>query len=336
MTTGLATAPFFIMGCRRTGTTLVSQILDSHSRLAAYHESYFYNILRPELKWYGDLARRSNLEALVADVRQVIRDQGVEPPPAGELIGAVAAPTFAGVIDAVLRLYAASRGKVRGGDKTPEHHLYLDEIGERFAASPVIFLMRDPRDTVHSIRRTMDGTIEDGARSWNAALLSLRRSRQRVLLLKYEDLVTSPAAHVQAMCAHMGEPYEETMLTFFTRIPDNLKNRRGGEKIDRPMDAAAVGQFRSRLTAAEIAAVERICGEGMEELGYAFAGPAPVQRLAVSAERGRPSLPALVLERLRYYGTKRERWRRGMIRWRMMARARLRYLARALTGTGAG
>lgn len=336
MTAGGATTPFFVMGCRRTGTTLVSQILDSHSRLAAYHESYFYNILWPELRWYGDLGRTPNLAAFVADVRRVIRAQGVEPPDAGELLRAVTSPTFAGVLEAVLRLYAAGRGKVRGGDKTPEHHLYLAEIGERFAASPIVFLMRDPRDTIHSIRRTMDATIEDGARSWNAALLSLRRSRHRVLLVRYEDLVTSPAQHVRAMCEHMGEPYEESMLTFFTRVPANLKNRRGGEKIDRPMDAAAVGTFRTRLSAAEIGTIERMCGEGMEEMGYAFAGPAPAQRLALEAVPARPAFPALVLERLRYYGINRERWRRGMIRWRMMARARLRHLARAVTGTNGG
>jgi hypothetical protein len=333
---GAPTAPFFIMGCRRTGTTLVSQILDSHSRLASYHESYFYNILHPELRWYGDLSHARNLAAFVADVREVIRGQNAQPPAADELIRAVGRPTFEGVFDALLRLYAHGRGKARGGDKTPEHHRYLDEIGARFPDSPIVFLMRDPRDTAHSVRRTMDVTLADGARAWNAALLSLRRARARVLLVRYEDLVAGPEAHMRILCEHLGERFEPGMLAFFTQVPDRLKNRRGGEKIDRPVDAAAVGGYRNHLTPREIALVERVCGEGMEELGYPCDGtpPRPDQRVSPALAGARPSLAALVVERLRYYGTNRERWRRGMIRWRMMARARLRWLLRAVTGAG--
>lgn len=321
--------PFFVMGCRRTGTTLVSQILDSHSRLASYHESYFYNIFRPELRWYGDLADPRCMRGLIADVRDVIRGQRAEPPGADELARAIASPTFEAVLAAVLLLYAEHRGKVRGGDKTPEHHLYLDEILDRLPASPVIFLVRDPRDTAHSIRRTMDVTLEDGARAWNAALSSWRGARRPVHLVKYEDLVVRPAEQVRAMCAHLGEAYEDGMLEFFTRVPDGLSHRRGGEKIDKPVDAGAVGGYRRHLTPREIATVEALCADGMEEMGYAFAGAAPTWRVPLSTARVRPSLPALIVERLRYYGSNTERWRRGMIRWRMMARVRLRWLRHA-------
>ena len=329
---GTVTAPFFIMGCRRTGTTLVSQILDSHSRLASYHESYLYNIFRPELHWYGDLADRRCLDALIADVRQVIRGQRAEPPGADELARAIASPTFESVLAALLQLYAESRGKMRGGDKTPEHHLYLDEILAKLPHSPVIFLMRDPRDAAHSLRRTMDVTLEDGARAWNAALLSLRGARRPVLLVKYEDLVVQPAEHVRKLCAHLGEAYEEGMLEFFTRIPDRFRNRRGGEKIDKPVDAGAVGGYRRHLSEREIAVVESMCGEGMDEMGYAFHGAPPAVRGPVGAARTPRAFPILVVERLRYYGFHWERWRRGMVRWRMMLRARTRYVVRAVLG----
>ena len=42
-----------IMGCPRSGTTLVSQILDAHSRLAIYQETNYYTLFRPDRHLYG-------------------------------------------------------------------------------------------------------------------------------------------------------------------------------------------------------------------------------------------------------------------------------------------
>lgn len=321
-----AATPFFIMGCRRTGTTLVSQILDSHSRLASYHESYFYNIFRQELRWYGDLADGRRLRALIDDVREVIRDQGAQPPDAEELLRAIDSPTLESVFASVLRLYANSRGKVRGGDKTPEHHLFLNDILTGLPASPVIFVVRDPRDTAQSIRRTMDVSLEDGAIAWNSALLSLRGARRPVHVVKYEDLVAQPAEQVRAICAHLGEEYQDAMLEFHANVPSRYLNRRGGEKLGRQVDANAVGGYRSHLTAEEIAMVESLCGDGIVEMGYTFEGKRSGGAVSIPQGRAKQTFPRLVRERLLYYGFRRERWRRGMIRWRMMLRARLRYV----------
>lgn len=327
-----ATAPFFIMGCRRTGTTLVSQILDSHSRLASYHESYYYNIFRPELRWYGDLARRRNMDRLLRDVREIITMQRVTPPGLEELRVAVAAtPTFEGVLAALLRLYAQSQGKVRGGDKTPEHHKYLDEILDRFPDSPVFYLMRDPRDTVLSNVNLFGVSVDDASWAWNAALASYRGARRPVRLVRYEDLVRSPAGQVQAMCADLGEPFEEPMMAFHERLPDRFKNRPGGGKIERAVDAGSVGKFR-QMAAHDIRTIESVCGEGMEAMGYGFVGERPPP--ARQEERVRRSRAAEMLGRLRYYGVNGERWRRGFARWRLMLRVRAHYLLSATPLSG--
>ncbi|MBI1722473.1 MAG: sulfotransferase [Gemmatimonadetes bacterium] len=318
------TAPFFIMGCRRTGTTLVSQILDSHSRLASYHESYFYNIFRPELRWYGDLARPRNMDRLLRDAREIIAMQRVTPPGLEELRAAVAStPTFEGVLAALLRLYAEGRGKVRGGDKTPEHHEYLDEILEEFPDSPVFYLMRDPRDTALSSVKSFGVSPADAAWAWNAALESYRRARRPVRLVRYEELVQDPVEHVKGLCAVLGEAYEESMMAFFEHLPDHFRNRPAGKKLERPVDASSIGNFR-QMAAHDIWTIESICGEGMEAEGYAFVGARPPR--ARPQQRVRRPFVAEMLGRLRYYGMNGERWRRGFARWRLMLRVRARHV----------
>ena len=193
------------MGCPRTGTTLVSQILDAHSRIAVCHETHFYGIFRPELRRYGDLRRRSSLDHLINDFREVISTQGVAQPPSIEQIhDELAEPTFQGVLTAFLQAHARRQGKARGGDKTPGHYRYLPEILDRHASSPVIFLLRDPRDVVLSIYKAFGGSIKTSNLMWNSALSSYEGVSRPVHLVRYEDLVQKPAETVLLVTSKSG------------------------------------------------------------------------------------------------------------------------------------
>lgn len=312
--------PFFIVGAPRSGTTLLGRILDGHPRIAVYHETHYYPLFRPDLIRYGDLRREANLKRLVEDVIEVTRVQGfMAPPTAREIIAAVPEPTFAGVLTALLQLHARQQDKIRSGDKTPGHHAYLAEILETFPGSPVIFVLRDPRDTVLSIRRALGASLNGAARTWNRAFRSYRKYSGRVRLVRYEELVREPQKTMEDICAFLGETFDGGMFRFSARVPESLAARPNFKKLLQEVDADSVGNFR-RLTAREIGEIEALCAEGMEALGYPFTGskPAPVAEPA-------PSKTDFILDRLRYYGTDWKRWRRGWMRWKIVLRVRLRY-----------
>ncbi len=318
--------PFFIMGCPRSGTTLLSRILDTHSRIAVYHETYYYPIFRPHLPFYGNLNQSSNLNRLVTDVLEYIRVQGLTAPPeTKEFWKALVAPTFEGVLTTLLQLHAREQGKVRVGEKSPNHFLYLSEILETFPESPVIFVIRDPRDTVLSNTKSLNSGIEGAAQLWNEAFLSYSRASRPVHLIRYEELVQHPAETVKALCAFIGERYEPAMFRFFKQIPESwlalpLIRR---SKLLGPIVSASVGKFR-QLPARDIERIEAICAAGMEALGYPFT----IHSRALN--RKPPEKLSRVnfwINRLRYYGWNRARWRRGWFRWKMVLRVRARYLA---------
>ena len=121
-----------------------------HSALAVYHETHYYSIFRPDLHHYGDLGEPSNLQHLIADFVEFSRLRWADVPDIEQFRASLVAPTFEGVLATFLDLYARCQGKTRGGEKTPMHFEHLPEILEGFPASPVIFLMRDPRDTAQS------------------------------------------------------------------------------------------------------------------------------------------------------------------------------------------
>lgn len=315
-----SSAPFFIVGCTRSGTTLVSQILDSHSRLAVYHESHFYHLLRHDLYRYGNLGQLSNLRRFLIDVREVLqRQRKMTVPTEEEFLAALSEPSFAGVLATVLSLYARQHGKMRGGDKTPGHHSYLAEITEHLPHSSVIFLLRDPRDTVVAIREKFGISLKGATALWNAAYLSYTNFSHRIHLVQYEQLVRHPAESVQSICAHLGEDYEPATMRFFERIPNQLARIKYNQDLLTPIDSSHIGRFRE-MSKSEITRVEAACGIGMEAMGYDFSGTKP-KVLPIKA----PTKLEFIIDRLRFYGWNRYRWRRGWIRWKVVLRLRLKH-----------
>jgi hypothetical protein len=316
-----STAPVFIVGCRRSGTTLVSRIVDTHPAFSVYHESFLYPIFRNELRWYGNLRVPRNFDRLVSDVREVLSTQIPDVPSTDEIRAAAASPSLSGVFGALLQLHARRQGKRRGGDKTPEHHGYIGEILRDFEGSPVVVTVRDPRDTVLSIRRVFGTSVEGAAHVWRHAYEHYRPFAERVHLVQYESLVREPDAEVRRLCRVLGEPFDPAMMEFHRHVPHEFR-RPGGEKLAAPIDPGSVGQFRT-MAERDIRTIEAVCGEAMEEMGYAFsAGGRP----AAAAARRRPGRWRWVLDRLRYYGLNRRRWRRGAARWKVMARVRWHWL----------
>jgi len=317
--------PFFIMGCPRSGTTLVAQILDSHSRVAVYLETNYYPLFRPDLDWYGDLRQASNLNRLTTNLLEAIRVQGVTPPEIEEFQKALVAPNFEGVLTTLLHLYARQQGKIRSGEKTPMHYRYLSEILEKFPQSPVIFLMRDPRDTVRSMQKAFSQSVASATRTWNEAYLHYSQSSRPVHLVRYEDLVQEPFRVVKEMCALLGEPYEPTMFRFYERIPEYLRaiTHIDLSKLSSPVAASSIGKFRE-MPADDIKQIEATCAVGMEAMDYPVT--TSLAKVAVETVPKEPNCLCFLLDRLRYYRLNRERWRRAWSRWRMMLQLRVHYL----------
>lgn len=327
MTRPPLSTPAFIVGCRRSGTTLVSRIIDAHSAFSIYHESFLYPIFSKELRWYGDLGDARNLDRLIDDVREVLGTQVPDVPSRAEIRSAMSQASLSGVFGALLHLYARGKDKRRGGDKTPEHHRFLPEILRDFGGSPVVFTMRDPRDTVQSIRRVFDTSVAGAAHRWRQAWECYEAHRNQVYLLRYEALVLDPETEVRRLSDVLGEAFEPEMLEFHRHTPDSFRNRLGGEKLQAPIDKSSIGQFRS-MPESDIRIIEAVCAGGMEALGYEFAAGRP----SFSATPAAPRETAFrrIADALRYYGLKPQRWKRGAARWKVMLRLRLHWLRRSL------
>jgi len=323
-------SPIFIMGCHRTGTTLVRQILNTHSRINIYHETNFYSYFFSIIKYYGDLSKPDNLKYMINDFHRVLEVQRLDPsinniPETKEFLEALIAPTFPGLFATMMLLDAKKHGKSRGGEKTPRHYQFLPHILEDFPNSPVIFLMRDPRDTVHSIREQFGTSIEGATADWNEALYAYEKATRPLLLVRYEDLVRDPQSMIEKICDFIGEEYEASMLTYYNKSLEKVLAKKGGKLLG-AIDTSSIGKF-NNMTQAEIKEIEKRCEVGMRMMDYPFTlhNPSKTAVNEISKPQKTNNL-RFIFDRLVYYHWSPIRWRHGSARWKIILRVRIRYL----------
>jgi hypothetical protein len=315
------TPPVVVLGVSRSGTTLLKEMLDRHSRLAIPTESYFI----PQL-WHrhGD---RPDPEAFRADLARLqrVREWGGRPEELS--LG----PTFAECVQAVYRAYAESQGKERFGDKTPAYMQHLDLLEQAFPGAQYVHLIRDGRDAALSFTAMRRRPRFNWARprallsfacQWRTEVEGARRFAPagRYHELRYEDLVADPEGRLREVCAFLGLDFEPAMLDYHR---DLARER----LVDHPKLAEPPGAGRSRwreqLSPAEVERFEAVAGDLLAELGYerAFPKPSPRARARAAAEQGA-------------FATRRATWDAalGLVRRTPAWRARQVYIRRTAQG----
>lgn len=181
----------------------------------------------------------------------------------------------------VAEIYMAmltSRDIMWCGNKTPQNTENMDALLSLFPETRFVFIVRDIRDVCLSWRRKWGKDIYLCAAKWNARMAKGLRMiealpKDRVLQLRFEDLVTDPASVGRKVSEFLGLPYDEIFLNYHLQVraaPDGKKN------FGEPIKASSQGNWRGKLTPAETRRIEEVAYPMMIRLGYSpeFAGQA--------------------------------------------------------------
>ncbi len=275
--------PVFVMGCPRSGTTLVTLMLHAHSRIAMPPETRFLLDVYRRRGEFGDLTVRANRRRLA---KAIVRNRGnrflhlgLERLPVRKAI-VRGAPTVGSALGTVFRSYAARFGKPRWGDKLPTYFRNVEAIRAMFPDAQFVHVVRDGRDCVASLKtmtwwqRRADSV--DAMALWVHSVDCVRRAAKSLPSdalweLRYEDLVVDPERELRALCDFLGEEFEEDMLTPRRVVEQSLPTReREGWHANTLNDVSAsrVGGHREVLDPWELRLMERVAGSRMRRLGY--------------------------------------------------------------------
>lgn len=296
-----ADAPVFVVGCPRSGTTLVQRLVGAHPAVAAAPETFFMRRFWDRRAAFGtladDAAFRRVLDALVAT--PAFADMGLDA--AAFRAAAAAAPRR---WPALFRLLLAQFGEAQFGEaregarvvaeKTPNHVLYLDALRRFFPALRVVHVLRDPRAVAWSWRTVpwTTGFAAGDATVWVRYAEAARRAPPSVPLhtVRYERLVRAPEAEARRLCRFLALPFDAAMLRFHEAGPATLDLAREPWKARaaHPIDAAAAVRWQREAPARFVADVEAVAARAMRHWGYRPETTAAHR--AVAWSRTRPAL----------------------------------------------
>ncbi len=187
--------PIFIVGCQRSGTTLLRLILDSHPNISC----------GPETRFLEDLAK-------------VTRE------PFWPHMAQYGFPKeywfaqFGAMFDSFQRDYAERRGKARWADKTPRYALCLDFITQAFPTCQVVHVIRDGRDVVASHRDRFGWwSAVKSIKKWPLYIETARKAgaalpADRYYEIRYEALVGDTEGSLRKLLDFLGEPWDDAVL----------------------------------------------------------------------------------------------------------------------------
>lgn len=282
---------FFILGCHRSGTTLLQQALNRHSRIG----------IPPETKYFSWFLGHSHA-CQVGRLARLNRDLQISlPAPNGSIRGKRLAREFYAQMAGAYVDRLGKPGVDYFGEKTPAHSGYVPRIRDTFPEARLLWLYRDGRDVALSMRKLpwMSRHIGVNLLIWLFYYRQQRRLAQDrsapVLFIKYEDLVTRPVEELARVTDFLELPFEP-------QVALGSGNREGvldweypwkGRAFE-PITTACIGVWRRELLPAEIELLEAIGGYALRELGYPLVTPEPTGwRIWLP--------PRLLLEVLRFF-----------------------------------
>jgi hypothetical protein len=258
--------PVFIVGCPRSGTTLLRRILDGHPSLAICRETQFHQLVYRRRKAFGDLHDPENRRCLVGEYLacRPMKWPEFETPEFKERLLRESI-SYREMFASILNHYADLQHKPRCGEKTPQHALFLETLCEWFPDATILHMVRDPRACVASLQRAAWSAFTSAVantRRWIRFNEAARRFRDRAgyLEVRYEALVSDPAFEVRRICSFLGEEFAPSML-----IGEENSSRLARAAVT----ASRVDAWRDQLTPLEVAQIEWVVGSRLEAFGYA-------------------------------------------------------------------
>jgi hypothetical protein len=272
--------PVIVVGLPRSGTSFVSDILSQIPELYVFDDLYLYREATAIGADHGYL-NASQLDRLlfflgwqirarikhgtfsVPDMKMEDVDQVMAA--LYELYSGKDVTWFELLEEWMMRL-AVNQGASHWGYKAPQDFLHTAMLSRVFPGVKFIFVQRDPRDMMRSLKyvHSNDGNPRQYHpvayslywKSCAAKIKQLRKQGCASLVLKFDDLVRSPSDVAAEVARHLGLSVPNEML---------VKEKNSSFKNKKKQD----------LTSTEIWIIEKIIGRDLELFGFQTSSSKP-------------------------------------------------------------
>jgi hypothetical protein len=312
----------FVVGCLRSGTTLLRRMVDAHPDIAIIHETQWVprwfekrvgltpeGFVTPELiPRLLEFPRFTELRIPQEDLEGLVEDG--EPVP------------YSSFVSGVFDLYGEAQDKRLVGEKSPGYVRYLPTLHALWPGARFVHVIRDGRDVCASVLNWKKAGHNVGRyATWAEDPIStaafwwewhVRLGREAGSSLKpnlyqeirYEALVSEPARECEKLCSFLELPYDEAMVNYQERKVTGSWGRAAKGRWLPP--TPGMKERHSSMSVEEVERFEAAAGDLLDELGYTRNVPLPSPRLLRDASEVREQF---VRDARSRGGLLPERWR---------------------------
>lgn len=232
------------MGTQRSGTTLLTRILSAHPTIFIQNEMQLPSIF----------AGKSTIEIIDKLIKQYDDRTG---------------KSFKELI---------SKENMLWGLKDPQLTEYIPQLRMFLPESKFIIIVRDGRGVTNSYMENKWGLGTNayyGALRWKqevqAQLDFMDETPNNFIFIRYEDIIDDLESALRNICKFLNKPFDTEMLSYESTQSDYPKRRENAQTFKKP-DKRLAEKWKNRLSAFEIAIVETVAGDLLEQLGYELTG----------------------------------------------------------------
>jgi hypothetical protein len=251
-----AEAPFFIVGCARSGTTMVRDVLRNDGDLLCPEETQYY-------RW-GDPFGTNRFSNMVVKNPTIRKHRDID---------GIDEATFAGILSeavsrkSLLLRYMEEFKRVRSSaharwfDKSPQNIYGLPLMAHDFPESQFIHIVRNPLNVSASL---LEGRVlavpsaVAAANYWNEAVAIFNTLKpvikDRCFELRYEDFTSRPLEEMAKLADFLGIKIDPLAARFKSIHPER-------------------DRYREVLTASDIRTIAGLCDKWARHYGYELTLP---------------------------------------------------------------
>jgi len=269
------------IGTQRSGSNLLRLMLNQLPEISAPHPPHILKIFFPILSRYGDLNIPRHFYQLAEDVCAWVN---ANPVPwdgvifhVDDMLRQCRRNTL---MELFTRIYETKARHDQGAYwccKSMESVNYVDQIEAAGIAPYYLHIYRDGRDVALSFLKAIVGPkhVYYLAKKWDeeqrlSLLVRQRLGPQRVIQVRYEDLIRDPKAEMHRLCSALGVPYSDEIFEYY-HSTESLNTATSGQmwkNVVKPIMADNHDKFRREFSGEQLVIFERVAGPVLDELGY--------------------------------------------------------------------
>ncbi|MFQ5740207.1 MAG: sulfotransferase [Acidobacteriota bacterium] len=288
----------FVVGCPRSGTTLLQRMLDNHPQLAVANDTHFIPRVIKRLPTEANPTLTPDLVERVRSYHRFGR-LGLSEPAFRE--AAAQARTYADFVSTLYREYAEKRGKPLAGEKTPDYVRHLPRLHCLFPRVKSLHIIRDGRDVALSTLQWAHEKKGPGRLAlWKKEPVAVCALWWRWLVgtgrrdgkdlgpdhyseVFYEKLVNQCEETLRRMTTFLKLPFAPEMLAFH-RGKTRRKPGLSAKKAWLP-PTPGLRDWRTQMKESDVELFEAIAGDLLSALGYERATRTASPTVAERAQR---------------------------------------------------